>query len=360
MTISYGLISDQHYANWNSFSTTDIHRLNSRLKIQLDATIEAAKAIKAAGAEWMFCAGDTFHVRGSINPTVLHFVTETYKTIINDIGLKVAMLAGNHDLETNDSVYSANAASSLEAIGVQIVCGRPWSVQIGDLWVHMVSWRNSHAALLSDLKTLRKTLAGDNHHVIIHVGINDAIPTMPNVGVEAQDLKDLGFRMVFSGHYHNHKEIIPGVVSVGALTHQNWGDVGTLAGYLLVDEDATFEHHETSAPKFINLEEGIDEAEIKGNYIRYRATIESDEDGIRLKNVLNSLGAKGVVTNFIKKSSLVVAGASTAETSKIDSLKESVSAYCKIMSDTDAGIDLIKLDSLCNEILTEAEMGAID
>lgn len=71
---------------------------------------------------------------------------------------------------------------------------------------------------------------GDNHDVVVHTSINKAIPTMPDVGIDAQELKDIGFRLLLSGHYHNHKEVLPGVVSIGALTHQNWGDVGSLAG----------------------------------------------------------------------------------------------------------------------------------
>lgn len=34
----YALISDQHYHNWSAFSTTDVNGMNSRLRIQLDAT----------------------------------------------------------------------------------------------------------------------------------------------------------------------------------------------------------------------------------------------------------------------------------------------------------------------------------
>ncbi len=172
----------------------------------------------------MLVAGDTFHVRGTVSPTVLNYVSDAYEWIVKDLGLSVAMLAGNHDLETNDSVYSANAAAALKSIGVQIVCGRkPHSIKLGDVTVHMVSWRNNHAELISDLKALRARLDGDLHDVVIHTAINKAIPTMPDVGIDAQELKDIGFRSVLSGHYHNHKEVIPGVISVGALTHQNWG-----------------------------------------------------------------------------------------------------------------------------------------
>lgn len=256
MTLPYGVISDPHYHRWDAFATTNADGLNSRLEIQLDATKEAAKAMKAAGCKHMLVAGDTFHVRGAISPSVLHFVTETYEWIIKELGLKVVMLAGNHDLETNDSVYSANAAASLHSIGVEIVCGkRPHSIKMGDVTVHLISWRNNHAELISDLKTLRSGLDGDNHDVVVHTSINKAIPTMPDVGIDAQELKDIGFRLLLSGHYHNHKEVLPGVVSIGALTHQNWGDVGSLAGFMIVKPDGSFTHHETSAPKFAAIRE---------------------------------------------------------------------------------------------------------
>ena len=233
MTVPYGVISDPHYHRWDAFATTNSDGLNSRLEIQLDATKEAARAMKAAGCQYMLVAGDTFHVRGAVSPSVLHFVTETYEWIIKELGLEVAMLAGNHDLETNDSVYSANAAASLRSIGVEIVCGkRAHSIKMGDVTVHMMSWRNNHAELISDLKTLRSGLSGDKHDVVVHTSINKAIPTMPDVGIDAQELKDIGFRLLLSGHYHNHKEVLPGVVSIGALTHQNWGDVGSLAGFM--------------------------------------------------------------------------------------------------------------------------------
>ncbi|HHL0071084.1 TPA: metallophosphoesterase, partial [Klebsiella pneumoniae] len=110
MTLPYGVISDPHYHKWDSFSTTDADGLNSRLAIQLEATKEAAIAMKKAGCSHMLVAGDTFHVRGTVSPTVLNYVSDAYEWIVKDLGLSVAMLAGNHDLETNDSVYSANAA----------------------------------------------------------------------------------------------------------------------------------------------------------------------------------------------------------------------------------------------------------
>lgn len=50
MTLPYGVISDPHYHKWDSFSTTDADGLNSRLAIQLEATKEAAIAMKKRAA----------------------------------------------------------------------------------------------------------------------------------------------------------------------------------------------------------------------------------------------------------------------------------------------------------------------
>lgn len=52
MTLPYGVISDPHYHKWDSFSTTDADGLNSRLAIQLEATKEAAIAMKKAVFKW--------------------------------------------------------------------------------------------------------------------------------------------------------------------------------------------------------------------------------------------------------------------------------------------------------------------
>ncbi|MEQ4626754.1 metallophosphoesterase family protein [Providencia manganoxydans] len=355
--VLYGLISDTHYHIWDAFSKTSHDGMNSRLKIQLDATKEAAIAAKNAGAKALFHGGDVFHVRGSIAPTVLHYTSELYDWIINTLGLDMYILAGNHDLETNDSVFAANASASFTKIGAHIICSQtPQTFDIGGVKVHMVSWYNDHKSLLNTIKELSKTLDPTvPNDLIIHTSINKAIPGMPDVGMEAEEFKGLGFRYVLSGHYHNHKEVIPGVISIGALTHQNWGDIGTTAGYMLIHEDGKYSQHETKAPKFIEIEEDMDESLIKGNYVRIRAVIEGDEEGKKIEDMVRLLGAIGVARNFTKRSSLVGASTATAGTAKIDSLKESVSNYCLLLSKSDPSIDVTKLTAACEDILSHAE-----
>lgn len=90
---------------------------------------------------------------------------------------------------------------------------------------------------------------------------------------------------------------------------------------MIVNPDGSFSHYETSAPKFINTEDYVADDQIRGNYVRFRAVIENDEEGIKYQNILKTMGAKGVVCNFIRKSSMMEGTASTTETSKIDSLE---------------------------------------
>lgn len=58
MTLPYGVISDCHYHKWDAFSTTNAEGLNSRLEIQLEATKEAAIAMKKAGCKYMLVDGN--------------------------------------------------------------------------------------------------------------------------------------------------------------------------------------------------------------------------------------------------------------------------------------------------------------
>ncbi|MCJ8601065.1 metallophosphoesterase [Klebsiella pneumoniae] len=356
----YALVSDQHYHNWSAFSTTDVNGLNSRLRIQLDATLEAARAACSAGARWFICAGDTFHVRGSLSPTVLYYVKDTYRKI-REMGLEIIMLAGNHDLESNDSVMATNAAATLHEPDFHIHC-RPgvgtWALDDRHK-LHMVSWYNNHKELVALLKKVGAEAKADSafsHDVVIHAPINKAIPGMPDVGVEAEDLAGLGFRYVLSGHYHNHKEVVPGVISIGALTHHNWGDLGTQAGYMMVYEDGTYAQFETSAPKFIELEpETAHPAYVAGNYVRLRAVIDNEEEGVKLKLELAAMKPKGIATNFTRRVSMIAGSAATSATSSIDSLESSVSAFCKMIHDTDGGFELARLTAECSSILLSAE-----
>lgn len=357
----YGLFSDPHYHNWSAFSKTTPNGLNSRLQLQCDATYQMAQKVAESGCKYLFCAGDTFHTKGVISPTVLYYVTQTFKSIKADFGLQTVLIAGNHDLETDDSVFSANASASLEGVGVEIVCTKGVKTyDFGDTQVHLLSWRSKAAETLYDLKEFYQMIKDDGkqHDVIVHVGINKVLHGLPDTGLDPEELKAIGYRNVFAGHYHNHKVLVNGVTSIGALMHHNWGDVGSLAGFCIVNDDGTFQHYKTNSPEFMEADTATSEESLSGNYVRFKAIVDSLSEEEAIKNELMSFKPAGLICNFIQRSSLskgTVTGISTAETSAIDSVDTSVASYCKLLHEEDPSFDLGSLTELCSVILAEAE-----
>jgi len=108
-----GLISDTHNHNWSVFSSTLPTGVNSRLQHILDETWRAAVTVKERGGDTIIHTGDIFHVRGSVAPSVLNPTVELYGRIYNDLGLNIYLLAGNHDLEGNNSSTLGNAGCGL-------------------------------------------------------------------------------------------------------------------------------------------------------------------------------------------------------------------------------------------------------
>ena len=98
MSKLYGLCADLHLHGWSAFSDTTEHGTNSRLEILLSELLRCATEVIKNGGDTMIVAGDVFHVRGSIAPLVLNPVKDCFKGIIG-MGVKVILLAGNHDAE---------------------------------------------------------------------------------------------------------------------------------------------------------------------------------------------------------------------------------------------------------------------
>lgn len=324
MTQPYGLFSDPHYHSWSAFSTVMPSGENSRLRVLLNATLDMAKHVQASGGTVLHCAGDMFHTRGQLKPSVMNPVIDTFREIL-DMGLKVIVIAGNHDLESKDSKALTNALGSLKGIGVVVV--DDWYIDHDSKTVS-IAWRNKTSDLMADAYNIASKMDFDGikaseYDLIIHAPVNGVIMGIPDHGLSGDELAELPFKRIFSGHYHNHKWLNERVCSVGALTHQNWGDVNSLAGYLIVDDSIS--HHGTNAPRFVDLDSVDDEEEVVGNYVRAKIEIESESEVEELREKLLDAGAAGVIVMPQRKVSSTTAR--TTASGKIDSLSESIGGF---------------------------------
>ena len=310
----YGVISDTHHHNWSAFSSVDTDGINTRLKWILQETARCAKSVKAAGGDTIFHAGDLFHVRGSVAPSVLNPTLNLYREIVKS-GIKVVINAGNHDLEGKEANELGSAITALKEVGCYVGNETLYHSLDDTNLVVTIPWMP-----IDELKaTLSKIEDPEYTDVIIHAGIDGVIAGLPSHGLDKDYLQGLGLRRIMAGHYHNHKDLGGNVYSIGALTHQTWSDIGTKAGFLIVSDEAV-KWHSTHAPSFIELDELTNPDDIEllvdGNYVRAKIYTAKESEISAFRETLMKAGAKGIniisqpPTGVTRVASTVKAGAS--------------------------------------------------
>lgn len=344
----YLLTSDQHVHDWSAFRSVDADGVNSRLRIILNEMERAVKLAVKLGCTKHRMAGDLFHVRGSVKPSVLNPTVRAVQKWLEE--LVHECIAGNHDLEGRDAEALGNAMQVLDELNgfTAIVNVREYDDVV------MFPW-------FADLDVLRaemKRLADPDKDAIIHAPVNGVIKGIPDHGLEADELSEMGFKRVFSGHYHNHKVFCGGkVISIGATTHQTWCDVDTRAGFLIVDED-TFEFHESEAPKFLDMDDetlaALDRHDtpvadlVGGNYVRIKLDEVTDHEITEIREELEGAGALGVRVIATKKREVTRLGVSrTASMTLEQTVAEYVSEHLK-------PDDVLAVQKAAQDVLIEA------
>lgn len=352
MSKPYGVISDLHCHAWDAFSTTLPTQVNSRLQIIIDEAKRAAAEVKARGGDLLIVAGDVFHVRGSLAPSVLNPTQDAFDEIVKS-GVNVIILSGNHDLESKTSSRLSSAITALEKVGCSVVNELRVFQHLG---IAMIPWNPSingtktSIGLKAQIESIDVALRPELD-LFIHAPVDDVIIGIPSHGLDATYLASLGFRTVMSGHYHNHKYLGNGVWSIGATTQQTWGDVDTKAGYLIVDHslgDKAVSWRASHAPQFVEIDSDTDPAEIPmivdGNYVRAKINSNKSGDIEGLRSYLIKHGAVGV--NILPQKS-VVASVTRASIAAGATVEGSISAYI-----TGAGFaNPADLALRCNDVL---------
>ncbi len=359
--MKFGVISDLHCHTWSMFSTTAKSGINSRLEIILAEIKRAALEVKNAGSDLLIVNGDVFHTRGSIDPEVLNPVRETFQDVLNQ-GVSVLMIPGNHDLKSRDTQALSSAMENLnglQSVNEDAVChvfNAPTFHSWRGLRLAMVPWRDNYQDLINDIEALVAANPTEisEAYLFIHAGIDGVIPGMPDHGLTAAKLAAFGFKGVFAGHYHNYKDLGSGVYSVGALTHQNWGDVGTKAGFLMVNsDDNKVSYQATHAPQFIDVSD-MDEEElvlnIPGNYVRYRGPHMTQSQIDDLRSEFNKLGAAGITIQVPRTApSSRPSGASKG----VLTIDQSVDVFIDARKDVPAGMDVEEIKRRSAQVLND-------
>ncbi|NQZ54725.1 MAG: metallophosphoesterase [Piscirickettsiaceae bacterium] len=347
----YALLSDLHLHKWSAFSHTNEDGINSRLQIIIDEVWRAAYELKKHGGHKLLLGGDIFHVRGKISPTVLNPVLDCFEKLINE-GYEILAISGNHDLESNNAETLSSSISALSKVGVQVF-NEPRLHDQGDERVAFIPYIDDIEQLKTAILEVFISAACEENptDLIIHAPVDGVIKGLPDHGLDPEWLGKVGFRRVFAGHYHNHVEFGNGVYSIGATTHQTWGDTDSKAGFLLVGDDVTY--RASNAPRFYTLDEDTDQEDVPllvdGNYVRVTMEVEKESDVSAMRDFLTESGALGVTINKLKKSASVSRTGATVSSGA--SVESSVGEFIKAAK-YDNQKELVKL---CADILSEVE-----
>lgn len=371
MTKPYGLLADLHLHDWSAFKDAWPQRsdgLNPRLAALLDEIERAALEVKAAGGETLILAGDVFHVRGSVKPSVYNPTRDRLRDIVLRHGMEIVIMPGNHDLEGRESTRIGSAVTGLEFRGtglnedsvIRVIDEPHRSMGMGRDGHDciLVPWVENVENLKTQLDTIDQNWNGLHRSecdLILHAPIDGVIEGLPSHGLNAGYLAQLGFKRVFAGHYHNHKDFANGVYSIGALAHHTWSDVGSRAGFLIVHSDRV-EYRKSHLPAFIDLSKlaaAIEEDElplvVDKNYVRVRVEADKVKEVEAARKELLDMGAMAVVVESVPKPPVRDPSAARPTVAAGASLEVSVGDYVKVMKEL--GDDQARKDAVAREAL---------
>jgi DNA repair exonuclease SbcCD nuclease subunit len=353
---AYGIVSDLHFHGWSAFSGTGSDGLNHRLSLLLQELHRAAKNVKAAGGRTLIVAGDVFHVRGQIAPSVLNPVRDTFHEIAGD-GMSIFILAGNHDLEGRHSSRLGAAVTALElngvATGITTIAEQTGIAYAGDsdpTRVTMIPWIEN----VEDLKAEILKYEGTIGDLVIHAPINGVIKGIPDCGLDPGWLQARRFRNIFAGHYHHHKNFGNGVYSIGAIAHHTWSDVGSKAGHLIVADNGEVTFHASHCPEFVELDSSMSETDMAlaadGNYVRVRVATNDLAEIQGIREALIEAGARGV--SIIPEPPKTTVSRTATSIKKGMTLEESVARF---IDPTGTDATQAPLTNFCLDVLREAQ-----
>ena len=343
----YLLFSDVHFHNWSAFSVVGEDKINSRLNYQIEELARAYDALRAEGGTLAVCAGDLFHVRGKLAPSVLNPVKRFFG-LQEAVDMETVILSGNHDLESEDAdelTSSVSTISSTRTVAINEAC------QVSmDPMIYMIPWRSDLGALREEIRVLNETADSDNpYDLIIHAPMSEVLMNIPNVGLNASEFDGMSFKRVFAGHYHNHKRLSDKVYSCGATGHQTWNDPGTQAGWCLVYEDRV-DFRASKQPQFVIVPIGTTEEEmieVDGHFVRADIEDPTPEKIAALREYVLGHGAAGVTIRVLvgKKESTREGGETV---SALDSLSDSIIKFATEKHSKKVAVE-------CGRILEEAQ-----
>lgn len=269
--------SDMHYHPWTYGAVTLPSGVNSRLVDQADVTDQIRNHCAQAGVDHLFFLGDMFHRHGTVSAQVLQ-TAWARMCALKASGLQLYFLLGNHDM--SDRSGRIHCLDWLREFG-RVITTRE-TFEVDGVPIHAMGYTEDAEAIQEFFRR-----APDASVCLLHQGVA-GVPLGSGYVIDEilhPDLIPKRVRHVFTGHYHTHRQVTPQLTVVGSPLQLTWADAGESRGWVTYQPHVGMyghvEHHESDAPKFLNLDAG-GVSRIPGDTLRNHLSVFNNF--VRVKN----------------------------------------------------------------------------
>ncbi len=282
--------ADLHFHNYKPFSHLTSDGENSRLLDICDTVNEIFNIADRENCNTIIVAGDIFHTRGVLKPSVIARAKQVFLNRYEQI----ILLAGNHDLENYKGGYTAlEVFKGVDNIKVIDKCHEVINLDqdlkmLAIPYIHGIkSFEKTYTELSSEIKECKL--------VTIHQGIDDIESNIPS-GLTTEFLTKNNDSFIFAGHYHKPKRE-GNCIQIGSPLQHNFSDIGQDKGcWVFNSENNNINFHKIDvAPKFVETDKITKEnkEQLKGNFVRINA--KSSKDAFKMLNQLEEINVQSVV-----------------------------------------------------------------
>ena len=264
--------------------------------------------LKNRGVCTIIQLGDIWDNRRQVNFRALQFAQETFFEPINDAGIELHTLIGNHDIFYRETLDINSSGLLLRPYKHIHVYDEPTTLNFEKISFDIIPWMcNDNKNICMEYMNNSKSDYCCGHFEINNFEVMKGIPYENGIDEE----KFGKYKQVFSGHFHirSHRG---NITYVGTPYELTWGDYNTPKGFLIFDtETNSWEYVENPITYFyyITYDEiggyitNLDKMDLADCYIKL--VIRSKKEEFIYNNFINKLfkmkpaDIKFVETNFM-------------------------------------------------------------
>ena len=276
------LITDQHFGVRND----NQYFLNHFKKFYGDVVVPF---IKESGIDTIICLGDTFDKRRSINFMSLEAAKEMWFDKLEELGVKMHMLVGNHDIYYKNTLRVNAPSELLGEYGNISVYTEPTTVTFDGVPILLLPWICDE----NYEQSLRTVTESDALVCMGHLELNGFEAHPGHVMENGMDPKHFSrFKKVFSGHYHM-KSRKNNVNYLGNPYQLYWNDYGCKRGFHVFDTETlktTFYRNPFDIFHKLYYNGGVtlpNESELQGAFVKL--IVEEKDDYAKFDYVVKQL-----------------------------------------------------------------------